>query len=178
MRSSPSCCSSSLPTSNSPHDPPTVRLVTSYQRTIRGTPSAPGAAVENCGGTRASVDTVAPHAEVESHKISHAFSINALLFAHTTPFVERGRRAGAGATPPGVRGRQDALLTLRIAQTSPRTQRHSDLSRVVVSETPRGEREKRPDRRRRAPAPGRSQSRSPHLLMASAMTTLPCRVVR
>ena len=90
MRSSPSCCSSSLPTSNSPHDPPTVRLETSYHRTIRGTPSAPGAAVENCGGTRASVDTVAPHAEVESHKISHAFSINALLFAHTTPFFLRG----------------------------------------------------------------------------------------
>ena len=97
MRSSPSCCSSSLPTSNSPHDPPTVRLETSYHRTIRGTPSAPGAAVENCGGTRASVDTVAPHAEVESHKISHAFSINALLFAHTTPFFLRG-----GGRPPEV----------------------------------------------------------------------------
>ena len=176
MRSSPSCCSSSLPTSNSPHDPPTVRLETSYHRTIRGTP--PARAVRNCGHACVRETPQSVAACRNGITFFHECSINALLFAHTTPFVERGRRAGAGATPPGVRGRQDALLTLRIAQTSPRTQRHSDLSRVVVSETPRGEREKRPDRRRRAPAPGRSQSRSPHLLMASAMTTLPCRVVR
>ena len=141
MRSSPSCCSSSLPTSNSPHDPPTVRLETSYHRTIRGTPSAPGAAVENCGGTRASVDTVAPHAEVESHKISHAFSINALLFAHTTPFFLRGGGRPPVASSPA--GPADIRVFSRFgrAAKSPQSTEASDLSRVVESETPRDERE-------------------------------------
>ena len=95
MRSSPSCCSSSLPTSNSPHDPPTVRLETSYHRTIRGTPSAPGAAVENCGGTRASVTQWHHMPKWIRKKISHAFSINALLFAHTDSFLFTGGGASS-----------------------------------------------------------------------------------
>ena len=167
MRSSPSCCSSSLPTSNSPHDPPTVRLETSYHRTIRGTPSAPGAAVENCGGTRASVDTVAPHAEVESHKISHAFSINALLFAHTNTFLF----TGGGASSRSVLSGRSYSLGSGARQSHLRAQRHQ-ISAVLSSPRHLATRERRPDRRRRAPAPGRSQSRNPH--GPSAMTILPC----